>query len=210
VERPVLLSNDRFVLEDAGNFDEGNEVGSLDSEHILVTCNTSGKILFDYHSRVLPTQGSLPSKINYWKTISKEELPVSVMVLVLDSTSAADAFRQLPNTMKYLLEELNFVYFSRFHALGEPTMLNAIPLLTGIPTHTFFQAKKWLDRWDETELIWKHFNQSNFATAYMEDVPKYGTFNYGGQTGFMQKPTDFYPRPFFTAWDKLGGRTAVR
>ena len=37
-------------------------------------------------------------------------------------------------------------------------------------------------------------------TFYMEDKPKYHTFNYGIK-GFMDPPTDYYFRPFFLAID---------
>jgi hypothetical protein len=148
---------------------------------------------------VVPTADYLKEKIDYWKT--KPEIPVNVLVLVLDSTSRTDAFRHLPNTMNYLLNELDFMDFKGYHHLGEPTMLNAIPLLLGLPMEEYFQKIKssWEETWDISPFIWREFNDSNYATAYIEDVPDVGTFNYGGQTGFTFKPTDFYLRPFLSA-----------
>jgi len=209
IQRPNDLLHDNFTFK-ARSFDAANEVHALESEYVIVSCNVSGKPVFDYHSRVLPSiKESLQPKIKHWMTKSKDELPVNIMVLVLDSVSATDAFRQLPLTMKYLLEDLNFFQFPRYHALGEPTFLNAIPLLVGMPTVDFFKQKTWLERWDQTEFIWKHLGRSHYATAYMEDIPDSGTFNYGEQTGFLRPPTDFYPRSFFSAWKGLGGKSKV-
>lgn len=61
----------------------------------------------------------------------------------------------------------------------------------------FYKKKSWVDYWDSVPFIWKEFGDINYLTSYMEDIPSAGTFNYGGQKGFLKPPTDFYPRPFF-------------
>lgn len=41
--------------------------------------------------------------------------------------------------------------------------------------------RKWTDYWDDINFIWKDFQNSNYVTAFVEDIPFIGTFNYGFQ-----------------------------
>lgn len=88
----------------------------------MVACGAQ-TLEYSYHRRLRPSQEPILSKVKYWEG-ERSELPLNVMVLVLDSTSAADAARHLPLTMNLLRSELNFIQFSKYHALGEPTMVN--------------------------------------------------------------------------------------
>jgi len=184
---------------------------------------------YNFHARVLEngamdndnnnkTNNSLKAKLKFWSDKQKETTgdtnstkitPINVMILVLDSTSRNDAFRNLPRTMDFLTKDLNFTEFKKYNCLGEPTMYNAIPLLTGIQTSVLYKNKGWRDAWDNQPLIWKNFDQSHYATAYIEDLPSLGTFNYGGQRGFVNPPTTFYMRPFFSAYETSVSRENV-
>jgi len=57
-----------------------------------------------------------------------------------------------------LLNELNFVEFNGYHALNEPTMRNAIPLLIGVDEYEFYKSRPWTDIWDSEPFIWKKFS----------------------------------------------------
>ena len=113
---PVALS-----FRQCEEFDENNEFQMGNREFVKVTCTASSTKYFNYHTRVIPSK--FQSKIDYWKEKRK---PVNILILVLDSTSRADAHRNLPKTMEYLLNELNFVEFNGYHVLGEPTIRNAV------------------------------------------------------------------------------------
>lgn len=43
---------------------------------------------------------------------------------------------------------------------------------------------------------------TGYVTAYMEDEPSMGTYNFG-KYGFLNSPTDYYPRPYMLAAERL-------
>lgn len=51
---------------------------------------------------------------------------------------------------------------------------------------------------DDCPIIWRNFSRAGYVTAYVEDEPTIGTFNYK-KAGFKHAPTDFYLRPFLLA-----------
>lgn len=50
-------------------------------------------------------------------------------------------------------------------------------------------------RQDLCPFLWKKFDEANYLTALIEDVPLLATFNYF-KTGFVEQPVDYYFRPF--------------
>ncbi|CAG7689550.1 unnamed protein product [Allacma fusca] len=147
-------------------------------------------------------EGRLKPKIDFWKNQSSSERPYSIFTLVIDSTSRAEFFRSLTQTVDHLLSTMNFVNFRGHHPLGEPTQNNAMPMLMGIQRSVF--KKEYIDYneqkfWDETPFIWRSFNELNYLTGYFEDDPAVGTFNYGRQLGFEVQPTHLYTRPLMAA-----------
>jgi len=169
----------------------------------MVACREawSGSLKYNYHRRILPYKEPILRRVQHWEEERGQPVPLSVMLLVLDSTSAADAHRHLPLTMDFLKTKLNFIQFNKFHALGEPTMVNAMPLLLGTSAHALFERRHWTDLWDDNFLIWKDFQNAHYVTSYMEDIPFLGTFNYGLQVcekglKFSKTPTGLVKRGF--------------
>ena len=117
------------------------------------------------------------------------EKPISVAILVLDCVSRAHVFRSLNKTVSLLLRRLNFIDFKGYHDLGEPTIMNALPMLLGeSSTVEFYQKVKtsWTEHWDKYDFIWNRFSDLNYVTMFAEDDPGRGTFNYARQRGFRK------------------------
>ena len=51
---------------------------------------------------------------------------------------------------------------------------------------------------DSCPILWRNFSRAGYVTAYVEDEPTIGTFNYK-KAGFAHAPTDYYLRPFLLA-----------
>jgi len=81
--------------------------------------------------------------------------------------------------------------------VGENTFPNAIAFNTGYEAHELPKVCNYsMSRpLDFCPFIWKEFNEANYLTAFIEDVPLLATFNHY-KTGFVERPVDFYFRPF--------------
>ena len=169
---------------------------------IEVSCfkmlNRKRKEFYNYHANVPLTNG-LKSKAKFWTKQAKAGVapPPSIVVIVIDSTSRPDFYRSLPKATKFMTERLGFIEFKAHHPMGEATMRNAIAMLVGVHLENFTKQyhQSWQQHWDNTPFIWNEFDKINYATGYLEDMPGAGTWNYGGQRGFIEQPTDLYFRP---------------
>nr|XP_053628355.1 uncharacterized protein LOC128685754 [Cherax quadricarinatus] len=128
---------------------------------------------------------------------------LSVIIFGTDSASRLNMRRHLPKTYRFLTEELGAVDLAGFNKVGDNTFPNLIPLLSGLNTHELANhscvPKK--EKYDNCHWIWKDFKRNGYVTAYVEDSPWMGIFNYL-HNGFVKQPTDFYGRAFFMASEK--------
>lgn len=51
---------------------------------------------------------------------------------------------------------------------------------------------------DDCPFIWKKYSELNYMTAFLEDSPRIGIFNYE-KVGFVLPPADYYMRPLTVA-----------
>nr|XP_045588618.1 uncharacterized protein LOC123750557 [Procambarus clarkii] len=132
---------------------------------------------------------------------------LSVIIFGTDSASRLNMRRHLPKTYRYLTEELGAVDLAGFNKVGDNTFPNLIPVLSGLSTYELanHSCVPKREKFDDCHWIWKDFKKNGYVTAYMEDSPWMGMFNYL-HNGFVTQPTDYYGRPFFMASEKeIGG-----
>ena len=144
---------------------------------------------------------SVQRKTSHWdKTRRKDK--INVVILGIDSTSRAHAYRSIPQTMR-LLKKNGFVDFKGFHSVGPSTMYNMIALLTGkTPEQLASTCQAGAESpYDNCSFIWKEFSDEYYITHFIEDGEQ--SFNWGNHGGFMKKPVDFYAHPLFLAIEKL-------
>lgn len=148
----------------------------------------------------------VPDKIQYWKEQgdwTKENVPISVLLIGLDSTSRAHAYRSFPETMS-LLKKLGFVDLQGHHSVSAYTLHNFYALLAGSTMEDIFTGCMygWVSRsYTGCPWIWNHFDLLQYITLYMED--HYGSFNsQTDKTEFAKPPTDYYIHPLLVEMHK--------
>ncbi|XP_078350105.1 uncharacterized protein LOC144634923 [Oculina patagonica] len=159
----------------------------------------NGMMQNDFHAQVIPKPAVLKRKPRH-----RAGLPLNIIILGLDQTSQATFQRLLPDSYKFLRDELQAFMFKGFSLVGEATTPQLTALLTGRTVEenckrhearTGFDGAGTLDKWP---FIFKTFKKYGYATLFSEDAPPVGAFNMR-LTGFNEPPSDHYARPFWTA-----------
>ena len=173
----------------------------LPSDFFSVTCrNLEGNVVYDQ----LLT--NIAIKPNSSRTVfkSESENQLSVLLFGVDSVSRSCAIRKLLKTNKYLTETLKTYDFKGHMKVGENTLPNIVPLLTGrrvwtpeVPMRDYRN-----EPYDGFPFLWRNFSAEGYATLYAEDMADIGTFNYLSR-GFINPPTDHYMRPYWLGLSEI-------
>lgn len=125
------------------------------------------------------------------------------MIIGIDSVSRLNMRRTMPTTLEYL-QRNDWVELNGYNKIADNTFPNLMAVLSG-ENYSELYRKCTINGsrvMDICPIIWKEYKEKGYVTAYAEDVPSIGTFNYL-QTGFVEQPTDYYMRPFMLAAHKL-------
>ncbi len=129
----------------------------------------------DFHAQVIPKPAVLKRKPRH-----RAGLPLNIIILGLDQTSQATFQRLLPDSYKFLRDELQAFMFKGFSLVGEATTPQLTALLTGRTVEenckrhearTGFDGAGTLDKWP---FIFKTFKKYGYATLFSEDAPPVG------------------------------------
>ena len=120
------------------------------------------------------------------KSISSEFNPLSVFLIVFDSVSRQHFYRNFPETIRYLNQEIanqsNFLVYDFLvnNARGDNTIPNMVPLLYGYKLESHLMRLKGFnyedpeDWWKfhklQEEALWKHYEQMGFVTMFGFDT----------------------------------------
>ncbi|RWS14514.1 hypothetical protein B4U79_12142, partial [Dinothrombium tinctorium] len=124
---------------------------------------------------------------------------LNVFMFGFDSVSRAHFIRQMPQTYKHLVKQLNATVLQSYNIVGDGTPQALIPILTGsteveLPlTRKRFPNAQFVNVYP---FIWNDYTNQGYVTSYVEDGPNFGTFSYRLR-GFDAKPTDHFGRPFY-------------
>ncbi|KAF6204347.1 hypothetical protein GE061_002688 [Apolygus lucorum] len=136
------------------------------------------------------------------KMLNTGEKSLSVMIVGIDSISRPNMIRTMPKTVKYLAYN-GWYDLKGYNKMDDNTFPNLVAILAGKTykqlTNLCFPSNK--TPLDNCPLLWKNFSDSGYITAYAEDEPIIGSFNYH-KKGFVKSPTDYYLRPFMLAAEK--------
>ncbi|XP_014245416.1 uncharacterized protein LOC106664313 isoform X2 [Cimex lectularius] len=185
---------------------KNNIIFSQEEEFVKVVCSyknggSSKEVYVNLHAFVGNITKVGP-KLEHW---SKPESPkdrLGVMIIGLDSISRLNLLRTMPKTAAYL-EANDWFTLKGYNKMDDNTFPNLMAILTGYSVAQI-RAECWPSpktKLDNCPYIWKNFSSQNYITAYGEDEPTIGSFNYH-KTGFVKSPTDFYLRPFMLAAEK--------
>ena len=160
-------------------------------------CNDS----FNFEAN-FPIHPNVQEKMDYWKTYQNSN-PINVVFIGIDTVSRSHAYRSIPETLKYM-KEMGFHDFQGYHSIGPSTLPNFMAILFGLKRTEVRETctSSWTSPFDSCPFIWKNFSLNNYITMYIEDG-KETSFNWGGQSGFKNKPTDYYIHPLFSAIEDL-------
>ena len=146
-----------------------------------------------FHKEIIPL-------IPFVNKTSESSAP-NVILLAIDSTSFVNFKRHFIRTAK-LLNKHNFFELKGYTKVGENTFPNMMPFLSGYQYNELVtDAELEKMQFDGWPLIWKKYEEQGFVTTFVEEMPKYGLFQYN-RKGFKYKPTDYYTRPFQSELEK--------
>ncbi|XP_050531292.1 uncharacterized protein LOC126900001 isoform X2 [Daktulosphaira vitifoliae] len=191
------------------NFDNKVKIGPkiklvdsiiIQDEFVKTWCTRNSVTVYtDYHGFFTPKS----SQNNYVITkTTKYKKSISVLILGLDAVSRLNFHRQMPKTATFL-SELDTVEMLGYNKVEDNTFLNLVPVLSGFSVEELTKKchLNQTDFFDKCNFIWNEFSRAGFETAFGEDSPFIGAFNYL-KYGFRRQPTDRYIRPLMIASEK--------
>ena len=189
----------------------------MPSEFVRVTCesNTTERPQPEkyYYAKPLPLErhsGHTATKQHFWKEneeTKENSVPPSVLIIMIKSTSRNNFIRNMPVTRDYLLQN-DFVELDGFAKTNGRISRSLAAMLAGVSLHMMKRVSgQWSDCFrpqsrDRCPYVWKNFSDNLYVTGFMEDAP--GRFAFGGGSGFLQQPTDYYGRPLGVAYMQHG------
>lgn len=128
-----------------------------------------------------------------------EDLPLSVLLVGIDSISRLNSIRTMPKTTHFLNNH-GWVEMKGYNKIADNTYPNLMAALTGIDGDISYEAclPIQLGRLDNCSFIWKKYREGGYITGYAEDEYTISTFNFH-KVGFVNPPTDYYLRPYVIA-----------
>lgn len=129
----------------------------------------------------------------------------NILVFGMDSVSRLAAIRELPKTMEYLEKTLGAHVLKGYTKVGDNTLPNVVPILTGEYAFSEKFPVKANTPFDNHPFFWNNISRMGGATMFLEDWPRINTFNIGssGGGGFRKPPTTHYMRPFYLAINQM-------
>lgn len=127
---------------------------------------------------------------------------INILIVAFDSTPRSGFIRKMPKSYKVLIEEMGAVVLEGYNVVGDGTKEALFPILSGKTDaqHNHI-SKGWNTKdvlIDPDTFIFQTAKKYGYHTAYYEDMPWIGTFQYR-YNGFREMPADHYLRPFLMA-----------
>lgn len=169
---------------------------------IYKTSTKRKDVYTNMHARIGITS-QVQNKIIKSETASKDK--ISVLLIGIDSISRLNLIRTMPQTVSFLKNQ-GWLDLKGYNKMDDNTFPNLMAILTGQSPKQIRSSKGCFPSnrhsVDNCSFIWKDYANEGYITAYGEDEPSIGTFNYH-KSGFYQSPTDYYLRPFMLAAEKF-------
>ncbi|XP_050680207.1 uncharacterized protein LOC126976076 [Leptidea sinapis] len=127
-------------------------------------------------------------------------------MVCFDSTSRNGFIRRMPKSFKVLTEELGATVLHGYNIVGDATTAALLPILTGKTELELPDVRKVAKTYVKLEnlpFIFYKLAEDGYRTAYYEDMPWVGTFQYRFR-GFKTQPSDHYLRPLLMEDSKRG------
>ncbi|CAK1594881.1 unnamed protein product [Parnassius mnemosyne] len=168
------------------------------SDHVKVKCTGN------HVNSILPSKWTghslgFRSTVHPKKPPPRRENTINVLILGFDSTSHNGFIRRMPKSYRVLLDELRATVLSGYNIVGDGTPAALFPILTGKTELELPDVRKKMKNngtLDSMPFIFYKLKEDGYRTAYFEDMPWIGTFQYRFN-GFRHQPADHYLRSFY-------------
>ncbi|CAK1549143.1 unnamed protein product [Leptosia nina] len=133
---------------------------------------------------------------------------LNVLIMAFDSTAYNGFVRKLPKSYKVLVEEVGAVILKGYNIVGDGTPDALFPILSGKHEWQHPSARIRYSKYihlDSDLFIFHTAKEDGYRTAYYEDMPWIGSFQYR-YNGFNKCPADHYLRPFLMEESKSGSK----
>ncbi|XP_073966009.1 uncharacterized protein isoform X2 [Choristoneura fumiferana] len=143
--------------------------------------------------------------IGFRSTVSPKQPPpgredsFNVLIFGFDTTARNGFIRRMPKSWKVLNEELGAVVMEGYNIVGDGTPAALFPMLTGkteLELPDVRKSRRNNGTMDTFPFIFYKLKEDGYRTAYFEDSPAIGTFQYRFN-GFANQPADHYLRAFY-------------
>ncbi|XP_022828453.1 uncharacterized protein LOC111357890 isoform X2 [Spodoptera litura] len=174
------------------------------SDHIKIKCtgkrgdSNSDTTWFGYHVGFRKSVERLP-------TPPGREDTYNVMIFGFDSTSKLGILRNLPKSFDHIKNHLKATVLDAYNIVGDGTPAALFPILSGKTELELPDVRKASSNatLDSFPFLFYKLKEDGYRTAYFEDMPGIGTFQYRFN-GFKRQPADHYLRSFYLEMTKRG------
>lgn len=192
---PIYRKGTQFRYGNATKF---NNYILLKDEFVKIECynSTNSRLFANFHMHFFHKSDKMTSSNVHSNTSDR----FNVILLMLDSTSRVNSKRYLQRTRDYLSNKLNAIELLGYTKVGDNTLPNMTPFLTGkhLEDSPCMRSKSGVDN---CTFVWKEYKQNGFVTHFGEDWPYASTFEFNLK-GFKHQPTEYYDRPFYVALEQ--------
>ncbi|XP_047513405.1 uncharacterized protein LOC125055167 isoform X1 [Pieris napi] len=170
----------------------------IKSDHVKVKCTGT------HENSILPSKW-LGHGIGFRSTVHPKTPPpgrentYDILFLGFDSTAKNGFIRRMPKSYKVVKEILGATVLNSYNIVGDGTPAALFPFLTGKTELELPDVRKKTknnDSLDNMPFIFYRLKDDGYRTAYFEDMPWIGTFQYRFK-GFVRQPADHYLRAFY-------------
>ncbi|KAJ0170625.1 hypothetical protein K1T71_013996 [Dendrolimus kikuchii] len=197
--RDILYESDsKYVIGPPVDVEGANTYVLNKSDHVKVKC--VGK----NYKTVLPMKWTGHS-IGFRTSVERKRPPpgredtLDILIFGFDSTSKNGFIRRMPKSYDYLVNELGGIVLEGYNIVGDGTPAALFPILTGKTELELPDVRKRMKNnrtLDDMPFLFYRLKDDGYRTAYFEDMPWIGTFQYRFN-GFKRMPADHYLRAFY-------------
>ena len=201
-------------IVDRGNpFDTTDEIKTSkvinDSDFFRLTYRMkTGKENTYYFARVVPQAQAMHESRRVREGMKQqgktEGLDLNVVMIGLDSVSAASFLRKMPKSLDFLKTSLKTYFISGQTVIGDATTPALTAMLTGSYETDLPEGRQGYDGSapiDDWPWLMRLYKEHGYITMMAEDDPSMGAFNLRLR-GFEQSPANHYARPFWLALEE--------
>ncbi|XP_026744039.1 uncharacterized protein LOC113505498 [Trichoplusia ni] len=177
----------------------GDDIYTLDrSDHVKIKC------VGTHHNSLLHSKWT-GYAVGFRKSVERRPSPPdrndtpNVLIFGFDSTSKNGFIRRMPKSYQYIMRHLEGTLLEGYNIVGDGTPAALFPILTGkteLELPDVRKATKSNETLDSMPFLFYKLKEIGYRTAYFEDMPWIGTFQYRFK-GFLKQPADHYLRAFY-------------